>query len=220
MPNPNQLIYQYSQAIGGLKPEQIVSRELAYMGKIGRLQFDTRIFSDDISNIIRNGVNSNLVTPPNTLLLNTDTVDGSVNNGSAAVEGIEMQAKLGFGRHTDILLNYAHVNIRETRRNLKNNFIKSAPSNTVSMLLTHRFGQNWDASLAYYQTSKVTLLGDGDPVDLIRKSDLRVARQFNQGRLKGEVAVMIENLFNNHYQEFADYNEFERKGRISLRLDF
>jgi iron complex outermembrane recepter protein len=63
-------------------------------------------------------------------------------------------------------------------------------------------------------------LGDGDPVDLIRKSDLRVARQFNQGRLKGEVTVMIENLFNNHYQEFADYNEFERKGRITVRLDF
>ena len=49
---------------------------------------------------------------------------------------------------------------------------------------------------------------------------MRLARQFNSGRWKGEVSGFVENLFNEHYQEFADYNSLKRRGRINLRLDF
>lgn len=94
------------------------------------------------------------------------------------------------------------------------------PRNTVSALLTHKFDQNWDASLAYYQTSETTQLGDGDTVDLIRKCDVRLARKFSHGRWNGEVSAVVENLFNNHYEEFADYNTLKRHGRINLKLDF
>jgi iron complex outermembrane receptor protein len=87
-------------------------------------------------------------------------------------------------------------------------------------LLTHRFDSNWDASLAYYQTSKTTQLGDGNPVDLIRKCDIRVARKFSSGNWNGEVSGVVENLFDSHDQEFADYNTLKRRARINLRLDF
>jgi iron complex outermembrane receptor protein len=94
------------------------------------------------------------------------------------------------------------------------------PSNTVSALLTHQFDHNWDASVAYYQTSEATLLGDGDPVDLIRKCDIRLARKFNNGKWHGEVSAVIENLFNDDYEEFADYNTSKRRARVNLKLNF
>jgi iron complex outermembrane recepter protein len=31
---------------------------------------------------------------------------------------------------------------------------------------------------------------------------------------------VVENLFNEHYQEFADYNTLKRRARVNLRLDF
>ncbi|HSR01867.1 MAG TPA: TonB-dependent receptor, partial [Methylophilaceae bacterium] len=78
----------------------------------------------------------------------------------------------------------------------------------------------WDGSIAYYQTSKTTLLGDGDPVDLIRKCNVRLSRRFKTGKWDGQVAVMVENLFNNHYQEFADYNTSKRRARLNVTLNF
>lgn len=87
-------------------------------------------------------------------------------------------------------------------------------------MLTHNFSNGWDASLAYYQVSESTQLSDGDPVDLTRRTDLRMARQFHSGVWSGEVSAVVENLFNQHYQEFADYNNLKRRGRINLRLDF
>ena len=118
------------------------------------------------------------------------------------------------------MVNHSYVHIRETSDGLKRDFSDSAPRNTFSSLLSHRFNRQWDPSLAYYQVSKANLLGDGDEIDLIRKSDFRIARKFESGRCNGEVNMVIENLFNNHYEEFADYNTFKRRGRVNVRLDF
>ncbi len=221
--NPNTLIFQYRANTGNLAPEQIISRELGYLGKLGRLQLDARLFSDKISDVIRDANRTDLVVPPNAVLLNPflgADITTNVNQGGAEVNGIEFQANWQLSRNTNLLVNHAYIHIRETEDGLKQDYTSSAPRNTFSSLLTHRFNPQWDASLAYYQTSEADLLGDGNKVDLIRKSDLRLARKFQSGRYNGEVNMVIENLFNNHYEEFADYNTFKRRGRINVRLDF
>ncbi len=218
--NPNALIFQYRANKGGLAPEQIISRELGYLGKIGQLQLDVRLFSDQIDDVIRDGDRMDFTAPANSFLLNPNDVRHSFNAGSARVEGLEFQTNWQLSRQTRLLLNHAYVHIRETQQGLKRDFEDAAPRNTFSALLTHRFNRQWDASLAVFQTSQAILLGDGNKVDLIRKSDLRVARQLNCGRCKGEVILVIENLFNDQYQEFADYNTLNRRARINVRLDF
>jgi iron complex outermembrane receptor protein len=218
-PTPN-ILFQYFADKGNLKPEQIVSREIGYLGRVGNFSLDTRIFHDTISDHIRIANRRDFVVPAGFELLNENSVKTGENGGDAAVDGFEAQAKWRFASTTDLLLNFAHVNIRETHGRLTNSFDESMPSNTVSALITHRFDHNWDASFAYYQTSETTQLGDGTNVDLIRRSDVRLARQFNSGRWKGEVSAVVENLFNEHYEEFADYNTLKRRGRINLRLDF
>ncbi|MES2580483.1 MAG: TonB-dependent receptor [Pseudomonadota bacterium] len=221
--NPSALIYQYRANKGDVEPEQIVSTELGYVGEIGRLHLDARLFSDRINHVVRDVDRTDFTVPANTLLLNPfldADVTTSDNQGGARVEGIEFQANWPLTRSTRLLFNHAYVHIRETQDGLKRNYIKSMPRNTTSTLVTHRFNHQWDGSFAYYQTSATTLLGDGDPVDLIRKCDVRLARRFDYGRRNGEVAIVVENLFNDHYQEFADYNTLKRRARINVRLDF
>jgi iron complex outermembrane recepter protein len=218
-PNPT-LLLQVDANKGNVNPEQIVSREIGYLGKLGDFSLDARVFYDTISNHIRFRDRTDFVPPQGFLLLATDDIANGTNEGSAKINGFEAQAKWQLAAKTNLLFNYANVRIRETQTELKRNYVDSTPSNTVSALLTHKFNQNWDASLAYYQTSKVTALGDGDTVDLARRTDARLARKLNAGRFTGEISVVIENLFNDHYEEFADYNTLNRRGRINLKLDF
>ena len=214
------LLLQQNADLGNVDPEKIVSREIGYLGEVGRFSLDARIFHDTLTNQIHFTDRTDFVAPPGYTLVTSKDISTGTNAGTAVVEGAEFQTKWQFTDRANLLLNYARVNIRETQDGLRRNTEKSMPKNTVSALLTYRFDSSWDTSLAYYQTSETTQLGDGDPVGLIRKYDLRVARKFNSGRWIGEVSGVVENLFDNHYQEFADYNTLGRRARINLRLDF
>ncbi len=215
------LLLQLDANKGNVNPEQIVSKEIGYLGKVGNITVDARLFHDRITEHIRTEDRTDFVTPPGFVLISDpEDVEGNVNSGSAEVNGFETQIKWQIAKKTNLLLNYSHVRIRKIKDKLMRNFTLSMPSNTVSALLTHQFDHNWDASVAYYQTSKATLLGDGDPVDLIRKCDVRLARKFDNGKWSGEVSAVVENLFNDHYEEFADYNTSKRRARINLKLDF
>jgi iron complex outermembrane recepter protein len=217
---PRLVLQQVLADKGNVNPEQIISRELGYVGKLGDMQLDARIFSDEITDVIRFNERTDFTVPADVLLVNPTNVDTGLNSGSAKVEGLELQANWKVGARTNLLLNHSHIRIRETHFGLEKNFTKSMPVNTLSAMLTHDFKSGWDASLAYYQSSETTQLGDGDPVGLIRRCDARVARKFNTGRWNGEISAVVENLFNNHYEEFADYNTLNRRARINLRLDF
>ncbi len=214
------LLQQYDANLGNVDPERIISKEIGYIAKVGKLDIDARLFYDIISDHIDRR-DTPFQAPAGFLLVtDPDDIEGAINAGTAEVNGFETQVKWQLARKTSLLFNYAHVRIRETKEKLARNYENSMPSNTVSALLTHQFDADWDGSIAYYQTSKATLLGDGDPVDLIRKCNVRLARRFNAGKWNGEVSAVVENLFNNHYQEFADYNTAKRRARLNVTLNF
>lgn len=219
LPNTT-LLYQYDANLGNVDPERIISKEIGYLGKVWKLDIDARLFYDVISNFIDRRDTAFVTPPGNVLLTDAEDVEGAVNTGTAEMNGFETQVKWQFTKRTNLLFNFAHVRIRETKSKLPRHFEQAMPSNTVSTLLTHRFNQDWDGSLAYYQTSGATLLGDGNSVDLIRKCDVRLARRFKAGRWSGEVSAVIENLFNDHYQEFADYNTAKRRARLNFVVNF
>ncbi len=216
-PFPAGVVYRFQDA-GNVNPEKIVSREIGYLGDFGRFSLDAKIFNDEISDFIRTPRIRGFVTPG---FLNLGgRARSGVNGGDVLVNGFETQAKWRITKDTNFLLNYAYVDITANEDDTTSNINESAPRHTISALLNHRFNSHWDASLAYYQTSETTQLGDGNPVDLIRKCDLRVARKFNSGPWHGEVSAVVENLFNSHYEEFADYNTLKRRARINLSLEF
>lgn len=224
----NTLLLQQVADKGNVHPEQIISREIGYLGEVGQFSVDARLFYDSITNHIRYRDRQDFVSPPGFTLIDPDPdtagiiedINSGTNEGSAEVNGFETQIKWQLAKRTNLLFNFAHVRIRETEEDLTRNYELSMPSNTISALLTHHFNQNWDGSVAYYQTSEATLLGDGDPVDLIRKCDLRLARKFIAGNWHGEISAVVENLFNHHYEEFADYNTAKRRARLNVVLNF
>lgn len=220
LPNTT-LLFRTDFNLGNIDPERIISREIGYIGQLGRVSLDGRLFYDTISDHIRS-TDASFTVPAGFIPLNDplEDIEGFVNAGSAAVHGFEMQAKWHINRQANLLFNFSHVRIRETKSKLTKDFKASMPSNSVSALLTHRFDDNWDGSLAYYQTSEATLLGDGKNVDLIRKCDVRLARKFHLNRLSGEVSAVVENLFNDQYQEFSDYNTSRRRFRLNLMVNF
>ncbi len=207
---------QYIVGNEHLKAEKIISREIGYLGDFGQLSLDTRIFNDNISDYIKSDIDRKFVAP-GFIVIKQPAV--FTNGGDIEINGLEAQGKWRMNADTNILLNYALVKINADKNQTAENITESAPRNTISALLTHRFNPQWDASFAYYQTSAVTALGDGDAVKLARRSDVRLARKFNAKRASGEISVVVENLFNEHYQEFAAYNTLKRRARINLKLD-
>ncbi|MDI1363215.1 TonB-dependent siderophore receptor [Methylotenera sp.] len=202
---------------GNLEPEKIVSKEIGYLGDFGKFKLDTRIFRDDIHDYIQSSTNHDFTAPSFNVIKNPSE---NTNGGDVAIQGFEAQVKWLVTTNTNVLLNYAYVDINADEFETARNITMSMPSSTFSGLLTHRFNPQWDASYAYYQTSEVTALGDGDYVGLARRSDIRVARKFKEKHISGEVSAVVENLFNEHYQEFADYNTLKRRARLNVRLDF
>ncbi len=213
------LLYTYMADKGNVNPEKIVSREIGYLGKVGRFSLDARLFNDDIHDYIRTVKRTDFVTPPGFLLVSSRPQTGQ-NGGNVEVKGFEAQAKWQISNNTNALLNYAYVKIYGNEDELDRDFTKSMPQSTISALLTHRLNPLWDASIAYYQTGAVAQLGDGDPVALNRRTDVRLARQFAYRACKGEFSVAVENLLNEHYHEFADYNTLKRRANVNVRVDF
>jgi iron complex outermembrane receptor protein len=213
---------QFIRGNSNLKPERIISREIGYLGDFGQLNLDTRIFYDNIHDFIKSDIDRTFpllaIIPSGYALIKQPTV--YANAGDVTVKGIEAQAKWHIAKDTHLLLNYAYVNIDADGKQTANNITMSMPRNTISALLTHRFNSQWDASYAYYQTSEVAALGDGGLVGSAQRTDVRLARKFNAEHLRGEVSVVVENVFNEHYQEFADYNTLKRRGRLNVSLDF
>ncbi len=200
-----------------VQPERIVSKEIGYLGQIDSLNIDARIFQDDIRDVV---VSKDVNLLPTATVAPLSVPKIFTNGGDAKVTGFETQVKYRLFKQTQIIANYAHVNISGDKNRLPNGFTASAPKNSFSALITHQFDSNWDASYAYYQTGAVEALGDGQPVGLNRRHDVRVARKFNLNHASGEVSIAVENLFDDQYNEFALYNTVGRRALINFNLDF
>ena len=61
---------------------------------------------------------------------------------------------------------------------------------------------------------------DGSEVGRAQHWDARVARRFQFGRTAGEVALVAQNLFDQRYEEFVDYNVMRRRAYLNVRVDF
>ena len=202
---------------GKVDPERIVSKEIGYLGQISNLNIDARLFDDEIRNVM-NTQNVSLTLPPTVVSLNTPKT--YVNVGDAQVRGFETQVKYRLFKQTQIIANYSYINISSDSTLLPGGYTLSTGTNNFSALVTHQFDNNWDASYAFYQTGAVEALGDGQPVGLNRRHDVRVARKFNLARANGELSIAVENLFDDQYHEFALYNTVGRRALVNLNLNF
>lgn len=213
---------------GNLSPERITSREVGYLGQFGALSLDSRLFYDQIRDVIAQYRIQPFPHPADLTPISNRTL-GYLNSSDLTIHGFEAQAQMRLGTHTRVIANFAHIRINPDMdfdfpsngdASRFKDLGESMPINSFSMLAWHRFGSGWMGTVGYYQMGDTHMPGDGNHVEFARHWDARIARSFDLGGRRGELSLNSQNVFDQDYQEFARYNTMNRRTYVQFRLDF
>jgi len=204
--------YPIMKASGGLRPEQVLSREIGYLGKLADygVSIDFRVFHDQYSDII---LPVGVPYPPIGQIL--DAVNSPAALGQS---GAETSIEYRVAEQVRIIFNYSRNRISTDMVGFQGNM----PEEQFGVMYAQRFG-DYSLSLNYYNQSSC-LPYDRPPTDLQaqhQRTDLRLAKSFRAvGGTSGEVALVIQNLFNTDYTEYIATNVFNRRGYATLTVNF
>ncbi len=195
-------------ALGGLQPERIRSNELSYLGEFASLALtvDARVFRDHVTRII-DTQRLNWMLP--------DRPDNFANRWEARLRGAEYQLRWTPSADTLVLINQSRLRIASEDERVAD----SAPRRSTTLFLSHRLPNGLQASLAHHWTGGFRWLGWADALPMQRRLDLRLAYPFRSGPLKGEFALVAQNVKGPHSEFRTDY-VFERRSFATLSLEY
>ena len=195
-----------------LHSEKLLSREIGYLGQFNQhaTTLDVRLFSDQFDQLIY-----------------FDNASAAFKNGVAGgFSGFETTLKHSLSSDTNLTLNWGREFVRSNTQALLNfgdRLAMSLPTNVISALWSQKFPNNFNYSLSYYQQS--TAVGTYSPTydtqPFHRRVDLRLAQGFKKTLgVDGEVALVVQNLFNDNYTEYVAKNVFNQRSYVTVKLDF
>jgi iron complex outermembrane receptor protein len=192
-----------------LAPAKMFSREVGYLAELDRwaTSLDVRVFRDQFDNVIY----------PTSVFFS--------NGMSGQYDGVEMAVKHSFNADAQMTFNYAHElsrsNVNALLPGSGDLLAGSTPLNTISALFSQALENNISYSVAYYQQGALQPFDRG-PTDyqyMHKRVDTRLAKSFkNFLRMDGDVAWVIQNLFNDNYTEYVASNVFTRRTYVTLTL--
>lgn len=188
---------------GALEAEEIISRELGYVGYFldGRLAVDARIYHDELRD---------LITPTFQPAADLDGEVQVMENGHwADVDGFEAQLEYRPGPRTRLGLGYAYTDVDGSDRGTR--YSDSAPEHTLSVLADQELAGRLRVGAAYHYVSEMLFLGEGDQTDAYSRLDLRLAQGFKRGGVEGELSLVMRNLL-------GDYVDFRVENRAEPQL--
>ncbi len=208
----------------GLQSEKMLSHEIGYIGEFPdwATSLDLRLFSDQLSNGI----------------YLSSTSKTFVNGMAGAYQGFEATVKHGFSKDSSLTVNFAHELAASNgaalaaagqralvSSNPLNSDILSAsmPKNSASLLFAQRLSHDYSFSASWYYQAAMQPFDRGtiDYQPIQRRMDVRVARAFNlAGGVKGSVALVLQDLLDQNYTEFIASNLFNRRGYVTLTLNW
>lgn len=213
---------QYLSA-GGLKPERILTRELAYLGNFPRLglSLDVRLYQDDIRDII---------LPDNSFTQGlADHYYEFFDLNSLSRRGVETQIRW---RRDATIFSFAHsltqvVDASGITLKAKQDIMGADPVHMFSGLLSHRFPHGVEASVVYSRYSNMKPFGNGGDAMLpYARWDWRLAKKFSLGAQRAEIAVVAQS-FRGPYRDYVwdptdpyQQNEFKRRLLTTFSVEF
>lgn len=203
-----------------LEPEKLTSYELGYFHQWKETGsfLDIRVFTEKIDNALTS------------YYLNASGGD-DVDDGYRTVKntmnwknlGAEFQFKLQPHPNFSVLTNYSYINTKGERDRGDGRGIDSlddrTPMHTAALLAEWKATNTLSISAAQYYMSKVNWL-EGSHREQYRRTDLILSDSF---RLKNTVLstrIIVQNLFDDPYEDFYEFNIFDRRAYIQLQLDF
>ena len=208
----------------GLLPEKLVSHEIGYLGEFPdwASTVDLRLYSDQLSNGI----------------YLSSTAKSFVNGMSGEYHGFEATVKHEFDPDNSLTVNFAHAwaasngvllaaggqKVMASADPLNSDILgASIPQNSASALYMLRLPYDYSFSTAAYYQSAMQPFDRGaiDYQPIQRRVDVRIAKTLNlTGAVKGNVALVLQNLFNQAYTEYIASNLFNRRGYVMLTVNW
>jgi iron complex outermembrane receptor protein len=202
-----------------LKPERLRSYELGYFQQWpqnGSL-IDIRVFNERVSN----GVDSFYFSTAGVDDLN-DGYRISANAATWHNIGAEFQFKLKLSPEFSMLTNYSYLNskgVRDRGSKLLDGLEDRTPMHTASMLIQWNPTPDLTIGAAQYFTSGAKWL-EGGYREQYRRTDLTVNNTFQLQGSTLNARLIVQNLLDQPYQEFYEYNVFDRRAYLQLQLEF
>jgi len=205
--------YPILVASGGLKPEQVLSREVGYLGKLPDygVNIDLRIFHDQY----RDTILPTKVTYP---LLPGNVFDLYNSPDDMGQSGTEASLEYHPTEQVRVIFNYSRNRISTALPGFQGNM----PEEQYGMMYAQHIG-DYSFSLNFYKQS-AALPADRpiwDKQPQHQRTDLRLAKSFrSEGGISGDIAFVVQNLFDPDYTEYLITNVFDRRGYAKLSVNF
>lgn len=192
-----------------VKPEYITAYELGYLTetKDGTINADLKLFYEDISDLI---------------IYDDSAPDGTYwfnNFDDVTIKGIEAQITLRPSEQARIHIAFSRTSIDSTNIAQASAYDRSAPRNSLSILGMWEFDNNYSGSLGFYKKGEhKNLAVKNDTYKPYKRVDVRLAKQFGASSRHQELAVVVQNVFD-EVQESRLHNFPERRFYISYKLN-
>lgn len=221
---PDPVVYDLDKAANpDLGPERIKTYELGYYRAFTDHQghIDLRLFQERITRAI-----SNYYLPATELA--EGRVSTSMNRFGWENQGIEIQLQKQLGSQFSALLNYTYTNTQTDtwvrNKDLAGETISFGdavtPEHTASVMLNWTPTSDLNLSLMHYYMDSVHWF-EGGVRDSYQRTDLRAAHNWRlNGGTELEAALTIQNAFGPAYEEFYQYNLFDRRAWLQLTLRY
>ncbi|HEU0220486.1 MAG TPA: TonB-dependent receptor plug domain-containing protein [Gallionella sp.] len=227
---------------GGLGPERALSREVGYIGQLddNGSTLDLRAYHDQISNIIYLDVATTYpAADPGNVIASSISPRNFKSDFNATYTGLEGTLNYKFGERSKLTVNYAHQIAKASPSRSSPiaafnpsligaayNYRLTVPLNSASLLLSHDFSGGMQIGVGFYHMDPVQILDGAALQPLTRYLDLRVAQRFGGWRNKkegaggGEIAVVIQNVLNDHYIDYSTTIIGKRRAYLTATLGF
>jgi iron complex outermembrane receptor protein len=198
-------------ATGAFQSEEILSREIGYLGTFRSLGLttDVRLFHEKITGL---GTRD---CPQACDYKNLD---------HPSIRGVEWQVEFRPAAETRIILNQAFMRIASQYplpTDTKPSDRQAAPTHSTSLALFQKLPQDMTLSAMLYATGAMYWPGSPEPklIPGYSRLDLRLAYPFRAGTSRGEFSVTAQNL-GAPYFETDTYYLFERRILAGISLSF
>jgi iron complex outermembrane receptor protein len=196
---------------GTLQREKLFSKELGYYFAPENTAFsgDIRLFQEQITDGI--GHTENRPT------------DSYLNIANNDISGIEWQLKWQPSAATRVLFSQTWTDIRVNSAPSNNSSFRmehGAPRYASSLALMHQFDRGWNLSLMQQVSDDLALMSTSDRRWLfsMKRTDLRLAKEFRLGGAKAELSVTAQNL-GDPYEDGDHKFLFNRRTLVTLKIE-
>ena len=198
-----------------LSPEKAKATDLGYIGHMGKVDLDFRLFYDDYTDLID-------------VKNHNSPKSGNLNAGSALMRGYELQLKAPLSNKTHVVYSLSGGGVKSDNVNGVI-YTDSLPAYNHNLTITHQFNEQWRGSLIAYQISRTKFNdtdfnpgeGRGYFIEGNKRFDAKLSRRFLLCGRPTEVAVIVQNIANAHYFELRHDNEVPgRLARLNVKTEF